>query len=36
MTCRDESSGKHYAVLLSQAYRQGYDEGYRAAKTIAD
>lgn len=33
MTCRDAPSAEHYAVLLSQAYKHGYQDGYRAAKS---
>lgn len=33
LTCRDATSAEHYAVSLSQAYKQGYQDGYRAAKS---
>ena len=30
---RDAASAAHYAALLNQAYKQGYQAGYRHAKT---
>ncbi len=32
MVCRDEGSAAEYAVLLNEAYRRGYQAGYRQAK----
>lgn len=33
MTCQDEGSAAHYAVLLDQSYRKGFKAGYRAGRT---
>ncbi|MCO8120423.1 hypothetical protein NHH03_01645 [Stieleria sp. TO1_6] len=32
MVCSDQRSALHYVSLLSQAFRQGYQSGYRDAK----
>ena len=32
LVCRDQSNANHYAVLLSQAYRRGYQAGFRTAR----
>ena len=34
MVCRDQGSAVEYAVLLNEAYRQGYQAGYRRAKVL--
>ncbi|WP_182869871.1 hypothetical protein [Stieleria mannarensis] len=34
MTCRDTASAEHYATLLNQAYKRGYKDGYREAKSL--
>ena len=32
MVCNEQGSATEYAVLLNEAYRQGYKAGYRDAK----
>ncbi len=34
LTCGDEASAQNYAVLLAEAYQQGYKAGYREAKKL--
>lgn len=33
MSCRDQSSAEHYAVLLCEAYKTGFKNGYQKAKS---
>ena len=34
MSCSDEHSAQHYAVMLNQAFDAGYKSGYRAARAL--
>ena len=36
MACQDEGSATHYAVLLNEAYQQGYKAGYRDGRRSRD
>ncbi len=33
LSCRDEGSAQHYAVLLNQAFDAGFKAGFRAARS---
>jgi hypothetical protein len=34
IVCRDRTDAEHHAVLLEEAFRRGYQRGYREAKKL--